>query len=147
MGRIFSKHKRKFVTVGSALGTAAFMYAIWSSLLIFFIMFVVMLHEFGHYMMANIMGAETGYVLFVPIIVGILGMTQIRNIPKDAERLIAIAGPVMGLVASMLLFAIVWLLGLTAYLLPAFMIIVFEFLNLFIGPDAKKFRQGKVKNC
>jgi len=142
--KIFSKHKRKFVAVGSAAGTAAVMYAVWSTVVVFLMLAVVILHEMGHFYSAQFSGVETGYVVFIPFILGILGITQIHDIPDELQRRIAIAGPVAGVIASAIIFAIVWLLQFVSLILPALLLMLFEALNLVIGADAKRFRAGKV---
>lgn len=145
MKNIFSRHKRKFAAVGSAMGTAGVMYAVWGAVIALCMMFVVVLHEAGHVFMAQANGIETGYVIFLPLILGILGITQIKNVPKEHQSKVAMAGPVMGVIASCIL--LVWALffGLMQYIIPIMLLVLFEVINMFFGSDAKKYKEGKVK--
>lgn len=125
------------------MGTAGVMYAIWSNIFVLLAFFVVAVHEMGHIFAAKFYDADVGYTFFVPLIIAVLGATQITNIPIDKEAAIAIAGPIAGLVASLLLFIYVLVFGLTALLGPTIMLVAFEVFNVFFGSDAKKYKRAK----
>lgn len=145
MKEFWNQHKHKFVALGSALGTASVMYAIWGSIFVLLSFFVVVIHEMGHIIAAHISGAEIGYTFFIPLIIAVLGATQITNIPTEKEAFIAISGPIAGLIGSILLFIYALLFGLQYLIWPIILLVVFEVFNLVVGSDAKKYKKAKKK--
>ena len=74
----------------------------WDSLLFMVLLFLcVLLHEFGHIFTARAFGVPTPYVTLLPI----GGVAQLERIPEDPrqEFLIAIAGPMVNVVITLLL--------------------------------------------
>lgn len=142
--KLFQRHKRKFVTFGSAMGTAGIMYTVWGgSIFMLAALFVVMVHELGHMIAAYQAHANVGYTFFIPLIFGILGATQIRNIPPDKEGRIAIFGPIFGVLAALLVGLFVFVLEMETLFIPSLLLVLFELFNLFVGSDAKKYRRAK----
>ena len=77
----------------------------WSSLLFMLLLFLcVLLHEFGHIFTARAFGVPTPYVTLLPI----GGVAQLERIPEEPgqEFLIAIAGPLVNVVITILLVVI-----------------------------------------
>ena len=64
----------------------------------------VLLHEFGHIFTARAFGVSTPYVTLLPI----GGVAQLERIPEEPgqEFLIAIAGPLVNVVITILLVAL-----------------------------------------
>jgi Zn-dependent protease/CBS domain-containing protein len=76
----------------------------WNSLLFMVLLFLcVLLHEFGHIFTARAFGVPTPYVTLLPI----GGVAQLERIPEEPweEFLIAIAGPLVNVVITILLVA------------------------------------------
>ncbi len=74
----------------------------WDTLLFIVLLFLcVLLHEFGHIFTARAFGVNTPYVTLLPI----GGVAQLERIPEEPweEFLIAIAGPVVNIVITLLL--------------------------------------------
>ena len=74
----------------------------WDSLLFMVLLFLcVLLHEFGHIFTARAFGVTTPYVTLLPI----GGVAQLERIPEEPgqEFLIAIAGPLVNVVITILL--------------------------------------------
>jgi stage IV sporulation protein FB len=74
----------------------------WDTLLFVVLLFLcVLLHEFGHIFTARAFGVTTPYVTLLPI----GGVAQLERIPEEPweEFLIAIAGPVVNVVITLLL--------------------------------------------
>lgn len=67
----------------------------------------VILHEFGHVLMARRFGVETPDITLLPI----GGLARLQRIPREPgkELLIAIAGPMVNVVIAAILFAILFL--------------------------------------
>jgi Zn-dependent protease/CBS domain-containing protein len=77
----------------------------WNSLIFMLLLFLcVLLHEFGHIFTARAFGVPTPYVTLLPI----GGVAQLERIPEQPgqEFLIAIAGPLVNVVITILLVAI-----------------------------------------
>jgi len=77
----------------------------WDSLLFMILLFLcVLLHEFGHIFTARAFGVPTPYVTLLPI----GGVAQLERIPEEPweEFLIAIAGPLVNVVITILLVVI-----------------------------------------
>jgi Zn-dependent protease/CBS domain-containing protein len=76
----------------------------WDSVLFMVLLFLcVLLHEFGHIFTARAFGVPTPYVTLLPI----GGVAQLEHIPEEPgqEFLIAIAGPLVNVVVTILLVA------------------------------------------
>ena len=74
----------------------------WNSLVFMVLLFLcVLLHEFGHIFTARAFGVPTPYVTLLPI----GGVAQLERIPEEPgqEFLIAIAGPLVNVVITILL--------------------------------------------
>lgn len=126
------------------MGTAGVMYVVWGgSLFVLAALFVVMFHELGHIIAAYRANADVGYTFFIPLIFGILGATQIRNIPPDKESRIAILGPIFGVLAALLVGLFVFVLEIETLFIQSMLLVLFEFFNLLLGSDAKKYRMAK----
>jgi Zn-dependent protease/CBS domain-containing protein len=77
----------------------------WDSLVFMVLLFLcVLLHEFGHIFTARAFGVPTPYVTLLPI----GGVAQLERIPEEPgqEFLIAIAGPLVNVVITILLVAV-----------------------------------------
>ena len=77
----------------------------WGSVVFMVLLFLcVLLHEFGHIFTARAFGVATPYVTLLPI----GGVAQLERIPEEPgqEFLIAIAGPLVNVVITILLVAI-----------------------------------------
>src|ERR1039458_5544294 len=77
----------------------------WDSVLFMVLLFLcVLLHEFGHIFTARAFGVPTPYVTLLPI----GGVAQLERIPEEPgqEFLIAIAGPLVNVVITILLVAV-----------------------------------------
>lgn len=142
--RFFRRHKRQFITLGSIVGTAGVMYSVWGgSLFVLAALFVVIAHELGHIIAARMAKADVGHTFFIPLVFGILGATQIKNIPPDKEGRIAILGPIFGVLAALLVGIFVFIFEMEILFIPSILLVLFEVFNLLVGSDAKKFRMTK----
>lgn len=93
----------------------------------------VFVHEFGHVLVINWAGSGPSRIRIVPFLGGAATMSR----PPDTELkgvLIALAGPVFGLVAALPFFALAAWLGEPGWLVGAFVISGFNLLNLAPAP-------------
>src|SRR5689334_21014892 len=83
--------------------------AVFKALVLLALFGCVLLHEFGHIIMARRFGVRTPDVILLPI----GGVARLERIPDEPrqELLIAIAGPAVTLVIAVLLWAVLRLTG------------------------------------
>lgn len=104
---------------------------------------VLISHEHGHYYSASKRGGDPDPPFLVPIGIGAMGATRIRNIrelSKASKRKIIAAGPIAGVVTAVSLFpfTIIFLSKISVYVLLGITLI--EIHNGIFGSDGKKLR-------
>ena len=101
------------VHLGLEIQTAA-----WLTLYVFTLFFCVILHEYGHALMARKFGVDTRDIIISPI-GGLARLERMPIVPKQ-ELLIAIAGPLVNVAIALLLVATMSLAGIQLFagLLP-----------------------------
>jgi hypothetical protein len=93
----------------------------------------VFVHEYGHVLAMNVLGCGPGRIHIIPF----LGGAAVPRIPPPTEFkgvLIALAGPVFGLLASLPFFAAAWYLRDPQWLEGAFVIGLINLVNLAPAP-------------
>lgn len=80
------------------------------SLYILIVFFCVILHEYGHALMARRFGIDTQDIIITPI----GGLARLRGMPMDpkGELMIAIAGPLVNLAIAILIFLLLYTMGI-----------------------------------
>jgi Zn-dependent protease/CBS domain-containing protein len=103
-----------FVSTGRTQGAET---ALWVTGFFLALFFCVLLHEFGHILMARRFGIRTPDVILLPI----GGVARLERIPEEPrqELLIAIAGPLVTLAIAAIMWGWLRLAGEPAALLPA----------------------------
>lgn len=95
--------------------------------------FGVLVHELGHLAVINAVGCGPGRIHFVPFLGGAASMR--RNPDSEFKSvLIALAGPTLGLLATLPFFALRSVTGVDAWLGGAFFIAALNLLNLAPAP-------------
>ena len=97
------------------------------------IVFGVFVHEFGHVLVINWAGSGPSSIRIIPFLGGAATM---KRAPDSEFKgvLIALAGPAMGLAATLPFFAAAALTGQSAWLAGAFFIGLLNFVNLAPAP-------------
>jgi hypothetical protein len=124
------------VTCGSAAGTAAVLYAFFPLAVVNSVMFVLIAHEMGHFLVARDRGYDPDWPLFVPVFVLAFGLTHIPGVATEDVPAIANAGSYFGIAAAVLV--MLGAITLHSYLLlvTGFWLVIWQVIDHFIGPDA-----------
>jgi branched-subunit amino acid ABC-type transport system permease component len=100
---------------------------------------VVAAHEFGHYFAAHADAtAQPSPPVFIPFPPLLVGLTSVKDITDHS--FVSYAGPVTGLITSVLLTGLCLALSFYPGAAVAAAIGLFEFVNLFWSSDARKAR-------
>lgn len=130
-------------TIGSAAASAAFLYYFLPAWIGMFLLAVVIAHEFGHVVIAQMLGADPDPPIFIPFGILVLGISRIREQTPEIGQFIALAGPLCG--ASMAFTLLIF--SLLTWNVPAIIaslwFLGWELFNLTIGSDGKKFRKWR----
>jgi Zn-dependent protease len=95
--------------------------------------FGILVHEFGHYLAINRAGLGPSRIYLVPFLGGMA--TQPRPSPDDLTAVvIALAGPALGIVATLPFFAAHAITGSQIWLLGALIIAIINLFNLIPAP-------------
>lgn len=137
------KIKRSLLTLGSIAGAAALNYSIVHNPLVFFMFFVLFIHEIGHYFIGKYHKADVSYPIFIPIPFFSIGLTRIKNLSKDKIPTVALSGVLFS--SFYLLFLILnnYFVSLFSFTL-LFTFLFFEIFLNFIGFDGHKYRTAKL---
>lgn len=101
---------------------------------------VLFTHEMGHYMTGYTSGGQVELPLLVPLGPVTLGLTKVKDPTRPG--LVAIAGPIYGLLAAGVFFLTLVAFDLLSVLLmPLSVIAGYQLVGLMLGSDAKKFAQ------
>lgn len=131
------------LSLGSALGAAAMLY-VWLPLSIaLFTCAIVIIHELGHGLLGSAYKAEPSLPYFIPIGVGVIGLTRIYRLPELSKRMrryLFLAGPVAGITAILQFAGLagIALLGNTPLTLAVVCTLLWEAYGAILGADARK---------
>lgn len=107
---------------------------------------VVASHEIGHYYSALLHGGKPDVPIVIPLGIGVIGMTRVRQLPglsSRAKRYIIAAGPITGVLTAASLLPYAVLFGNTMFLFTAFGLIAMEAYTGLFGSDGKKLRKER----
>ena len=129
--------------VGTAAATAAVLYAMLPIWLGIVILAIVAAHEFGHYFSALSLGQNPLLPFFIPLIYGVLGGTTVKG--KDPIHLmtVALAGPMVGSIVSVIVMITALAMGFTPMLWAAFWMLLFQVWSGTFGADGRRYRRHK----
>ena len=129
--------------VGTAAATAAVLYAMLPVWLGMVILAIVAAHEFGHYFMAATLGQDPLLPFFIPLIYGVLGGTTVKG--KDPLHLmnVALAGPMVGSIVSIIIMIAAFAMGFLPMVWAAFWMLLFQVWSGTFGADGRRYRRHK----
>lgn len=107
---------------------------------------VLMTHEGGHYYSALLHEGDPDIPIMIPVVIGAVGMTRVRNLPnlsKRAKRYVIASGPIAGVTTAIACAPVVIMFGGKAMLITLCGITILELYNGILGSDGKKWRMEK----
>lgn len=128
--------------LGSTLGAAAINYTIIHSPVVFVMIAALLVHEFGHFLVARIKGADPDLPFLIPLFPLIIGVTRIKNLDPQHARSVLFAGPAFGVLFILLTILFNILYGILPFI-PLFFMLTFELVMNYFGSDGRKFRKLK----
>lgn len=136
------KATQLFFTFSTLVATAAINYTIIHSPIILIFVLSIFVHEFGHYFVSKLKGADPDYPYFIPLFPLTIGVTRIKNLKDENKSAVAIAG---------VLFSSIFLLSILSFnfffnIFSTFSILLmlaFELVFNYFGSDGQKYRKYK----
>jgi hypothetical protein len=129
---------------GTVLASAAINYTIVHSPVVFIMIVALLVHEFGHFTVAKIKGADPDLPFLIPLFPLIIGLTRIKNVDDKDIRPILFAGPAFGALFILLMILFNTLYGIVPFI-PLFFMLAFEIIMNYFGSDGRKFRRAKIQ--
>ena len=139
------KVNRLAITVASFAAMSAINYTIIHNPIVLLGSLVLLIHEFGHYIMAKYHGANAQFPIFLPLIFASIGIISVFDLEDKYKSSVALAGPLLAscFIICLMLFNFLYKLFSTKILL---LLLVGEILLNYIGSDGKKYRKFKQNN-
>lgn len=135
---MWKKARKILFTAGSAAATAAVMYQFWPARALGVAGTVLVGHEFGHYVTAKAHKMDADPPIFIPLIIVMMGLTHVvPNDDSEAQRDVAVAGPVFGMITAAGIFLFGAFTGNTPVMLYAASAFAGEFFWMVWGFDSK----------
>jgi hypothetical protein len=137
------KIKSVVLLVFTAVATAAINYSLMPTPFVFFIVFVLLSHEFGHYFSALLYKAQPDlpYIIPLPLIaIGITRVNKFNSLTPKVRKSILLNGPLFGVTTSLIIF--LYLL-INPIISPMYMLVItlIEFILNYFGSDGLKYRR------
>ena len=137
------KIKSVVLLVFTAVATAAINYSLMPTPFVFFIVFVLLSHELGHYFSALLYKAQPDlpYIIPLPLIaIGITRVNKFNSLTPKVRKSILLNGPLFGVTTSLIIF--LYLL-IDPIISPMYMLMItlIEFILNYFGSDGLKYRR------
>jgi len=129
--------------LGTAAATAAVLYAMLPLWLGAVIMIIVAAHEFGHYFAAAKTGQMPLLPFFIPLIYGVLGGTTVKGKDPNHLQSVALAGPMVGSIVSIILMMISIAMRFTPMAWASFWMLLFQVWSGTFGADGRRYRRHR----
>lgn len=136
------KTPRPLVTAMSIIAAAQINYAIVHNSLVYIVLFVMLVHELGHYFIGKKNKADVKLPIFIPLPFFVAAFTKVSKLDPQATKQVSLYGPIFGAVITILLIMLNGIFNFTSYI-PLFAILFNETILNLIGSDGKKYRKAK----
>jgi len=145
-----SKNKKRkllqfFFTLSTIVALAQINYTIFHSPYIIVFALMLLVHEFGHYFVSRLYGADPDLPYFIPLPLISIGITRIRNLDPKYISQVSMAGM---LYSSMFLILLIMFNLITPFFstLYLFSMLLLELLFNITGSDGKRYRKYKYQS-
>lgn len=141
---LFKKIPNVVYTFVSLVAVAAINYSIVHNSFVFIALFVLLVHELGHYFTAKRHRGNPSLPIFIPIPFLAIALTKVSKLDTKGIKETAFYGPFAGAVATVLIILINTILNfISNYYL--FGLLFGEIVFNFFGSDGSKYRKAKKK--
>jgi len=131
-----------FYTIASLAALAAINYAVIHNTFVFIAIIVLLAHELGHYLTANIKNVEANLPIFVPLPFVAIGITKVGKHDHKQAASIAISGPIYGFITTLLILLFNLIFQFTSNI-PLILLAITEIVFNYFGIDGKKYKKAK----
>jgi hypothetical protein len=137
------KLKSAILSISTALGSAAVLYACIPLAPVIVMMAVISTHETGHFAIGSFTGADANLPIFIPFGFFVLGLTRIKKVQDEFKSAVAIAGPMSGAAAALGVMLLALWVGNIPLAVAATTALVYEVWSGTLGSDGRRFRTAK----
>lgn len=135
------KNNNLLYSVVSFAALAAVNYTIIHNPIIFVFLLVLLSHELGHYFFAKRYTKDVSLPFFLPIPFVAIAFTKIKNLTLKAKKKVALAGPLVGVITSILIILFNSVFNIFPYP-PLFFLLFGEIIFNWFGSDGAKYRNA-----
>lgn len=140
------KIKHSLLSIASLFVTVGVSYLVFPHMTTLMVLAVLIMHEFGHYIMGWASGGDAYMPLFIPFIIFTVGITRIKNLKEEFKPIVAIAGPLLGSAVALALMFLALAIGESVIALFMLGTLGFELFAATVGSDGKRFRKTRKAN-
>lgn len=131
------------ILIVTAVATAAVNYALMPTPFVFFIILVLLAHEFGHYFISLLNRASPDLPYIIPLPLIAIGITRVHNFQElkpNSQKSILFGGPLFGVITAISIF--IYLLT-NPIISPLYMLIIalLEIILNYFGSDGSRYRR------
>lgn len=131
------------ILIVTAVATAAINYALMPTPFVFFIILVLLAHEFGHYFVSLLNRASPDLPYIIPLPLIAIGITRVHNFQElkpNSQKSILFGGPLFGVITAISIF--IYLLT-NPIISPFYMLIIasLEIVLNYFGSDGSRYRR------
>lgn len=128
-----------YLTLATAFAAAQLNY-IWFGYAAYAVCFILLSHEFAHYVYGKSFNGDTYYPFVIPLPVILIGLTIVKNLDNKSKADTALSGMFYGALASFILLLFNFIFPVFSPYFLIFIIIWELFYNYFIGTDGKIYK-------
>lgn len=136
------KTPESFLTFATILAAAQVNYAIAHNSFVYIALFIIFVHELGHYFVAKYHGAKVRLPIFIPLPFLVIAFTKVSKLNAHATKQVSLYGPLFGAITALLFLMLNGIFHFMSYI-PLLVLLSTEILFNYFGTDGKKYRKAK----